>query len=82
MSEAKIYKKQEVSEDYVAEPMAMEYSTVAEDAGYLDDDILVDAIKYTQTAREKGADDSERGSVWFVGRENGMEVVFEEISGG
>ena len=31
MSEAKIYKKQEVSEDYVAEPMAMEYSTVAED---------------------------------------------------
>ena len=54
MSEAKTYKKQEVSEDYVAEPMAMEYSTVAEDAGYLDDDILVDAIKYTQTAREKG----------------------------
>ena len=65
----------------MAEPMAMEYSTVAEDAGYLDDDILVDAIKYTQTARER-ADDSERGSVWFVGRENGMEVVFEEISGG
>ena len=32
--------------------------------------ILVDTIK--------GADDSERGSVWFVGRENGMEVVFEE----
>lgn len=32
MSEAKTYKKQEVSEDYVAEPMAMEYSTVAEDA--------------------------------------------------
>lgn len=27
---------------------------MAEDAGYLDDDILVDAIKYTQTAREKG----------------------------
>lgn len=55
MSEAKSYKKQEVSEDYVAEPMAMEYSTtVAEDAGYLDDDILVDTIKYTQTAREKG----------------------------
>ena len=54
MSEAKSYKKQEVSEDYVAEPMAMEYSTVAEDAGYLDDDILVDAIKYTQTACEKG----------------------------
>lgn len=54
MSEAKSYKKQEASEDYVAEPMAMEYSTVAEDAGYLDDDILVDAIKYTQTAREKG----------------------------
>ena len=38
MSEAKTYKKQEV----------------AEDAGYLDDDILVDTIKYTQTAREKG----------------------------
>lgn len=54
MSEAKSYKKQEASEDYVAEPMAMKYSTVAEDAGYLDDDILVDAIKYTQTAREKG----------------------------
>ncbi len=54
MSEAKSYKKQEVSEDYVAEPMAMEYSTVAEDAGYLNDDILVDAIKYTQTVREKG----------------------------
>ena len=34
MSEAKSYKKQEVSEDYVAEPMAMKYSTVAEDAGY------------------------------------------------
>ena len=51
MSEAKSYKKQEVSEDYVAEPMAMKYSTVAEDAGYLNDDILVDAIKYTQTAR-------------------------------
>ena len=34
--------------------MAMKYSTVAEDAGYLDDDILVDAIKYTQTARKKG----------------------------
>ena len=54
MSEAKIYKKQEVSEDYVAEPMAMKYSAVAEDAGYLNDDILVDAMKYTQTAREKG----------------------------
>ncbi len=54
MSEAKSYKKQEVSEDYVAEPMAMKYSAVAEDAGYLNDDILVDAIKYTQTAREKG----------------------------
>ena len=54
MSEAKTYKKQEVSEDYVAEPMAMKYSAVAEDAGYLNDDILVDAIKYTQTAREKG----------------------------
>ena len=47
MSEAKTYKKQEVSEDYVAEPMAMKYSTVAEYAGYLNDDILVDAIKYT-----------------------------------
>ena len=35
MSEAKSYKKQEASEDYVAEPMAMKYSTVAEDAGYL-----------------------------------------------
>ena len=54
MSEEKTYKKQEVSEDYVAEPMAMKYSTVAEYAGYLNDDILVNAIKYTQTAREKG----------------------------
>ena len=54
MSEAKSYKKQEASEDYVAEPMAMEYSTVAEDAGYLDDDILVDTITYPHTAREKG----------------------------
>ena len=35
MSEAKTYKKQEASEDYVAEPMAMKYSAVAEDAGYL-----------------------------------------------
>ena len=28
--------------------------------------------------QEVSEDDSERGSVWFVGRENGMEVVFEE----
>ena len=41
MSEAKSYKRQEASEDYVAEPMAMKYSTVAEDAGYLNDDILM-----------------------------------------
>ena len=40
MSEAKSYKKQEVSEDYVAEPMAIEYSTLAEDAGKMDDDNL------------------------------------------
>ena len=33
MSEAKTYKKQEVSEDYVAEPMAMKYSAVAEYGG-------------------------------------------------
>ena len=48
------YKKTRSIGRYVAEPMAMKYSTVAEDAGYLDDDILVDAIKYTQTARKKG----------------------------
>ena len=54
MSEAKSYKKQEVSEDYVAEPMAMKYSAVAEDAGYLNDDILVDAINIRKRPVKRG----------------------------
>lgn len=40
--------------------------------------ILVDTIKYTQTAREKGQMIPNGEVYGFVGRENGMEVVFEE----
>lgn len=53
MSEVKPYKKQEVPKQSAAEPI-VEYSTVMEDVGYLSDDILIDAIKYTQMACEKG----------------------------
>ena len=44
----------------------------------LNDDILVDAIKYTQTAREKGQMIPNGEVYGLLAGRMGMEVVFEE----
>lgn len=55
MSKSKAYKKQELIEQTVNEPV-MEYrspSTIGE-IELLSDEIIIEAVKYAQIAREKG----------------------------
>ena len=55
MSKSKVYKKQELIEQTVNEPV-MEYrspSTIGE-IELLSDEIIIGAVKYAQIAREKG----------------------------
>ncbi len=53
MSKVKPYKEQVENKQIVGEPV-VGYSAAKESADYLPDELLVGAIKYAQTAREKG----------------------------